>query len=244
MNRICCWGLSFSLVMAIASSTIADDAAAAKEIVEKAIEANGGTEKLEKYNAMTFKSKGTFYGMGGEAPFTGNYAFQFPDQFLMNIENVFTIVVDGDQGWVKVAGNTIDMTKDQIKETQEQLHAGVVTTLVPLLEDKYTLSTLGETEVDGKPTVGIKVSSKDHRDVKIYFNKDDYMLTKSEYMVLSEEEGKEVNQEELYRDYKKVDGVPVPQKSTIYRDGKKYVESEMFDIELKESLEKSIFAKP
>src|SRR5205807_2708706 len=67
----------------------------ARAIVNKAIQAAGGEKKLAKHNAVTMKEKGTYYGMGEGLPYTGNYSFQWPNQFRMEIEGVFLIVVNG-----------------------------------------------------------------------------------------------------------------------------------------------------
>src|SRR6185503_2550966 len=90
----------------------ADDQADALAIVAKSIKATGGEEKLAKYNAQTWKETGTYYGMGAGLPYTGNYAAQWPKQFRMEIETVFTIVINGDSGWVQAAGETNAMTAE------------------------------------------------------------------------------------------------------------------------------------
>ena len=230
----------------LGSATVrADDTAEAKKILDKAIEAAGGKEKLSKHNAMTWQEKGLFYGMGNELPYTADYAMQFPDQFLMNIHNVFKIVLDGDKGWASAGGSTVELNEEQIKETKEQVYAGWVTTLVPVLGEGFKLEMIEGVDVDSKPTVAVKVSHRDHRDVKLYFDKQTYLLAKSEHTVLAEEQGgKEVNQEEIYSDYKAIEGLQVPTKTRVLREGNKYVEAEQHAIELKQTLDKSVFAKP
>ena len=44
-----------------------------------------------------------------------------------------------------------------------------------------------------------------------------------------EEKGKEVKQESIFSDYKEVDGMKVPRKFVMKRDGKVYVEAELLE---------------
>src|ERR1700678_4090811 len=97
--------LSFALLtlgLAVSASG-ADDAASARAIIDKAIQAGGGEEKLAQFKSQTFRETGTYYGMGKGQPYTGVYALQCPGHFRMEIEGVFTMIVAGDKGWIKSA---------------------------------------------------------------------------------------------------------------------------------------------
>src|SRR5262249_50069490 len=72
----------------------------ARAVIDKAIKAMGSEEKLKKFQAVTWREKGIYYGGGGEDPYMGEYAVQWPGQFRMEIQGVFTIVLDNDKGWV------------------------------------------------------------------------------------------------------------------------------------------------
>lgn len=217
----------------------------ARQIVDKAIDAMGGAQKLAKQKAVTFKEKGTYYGMGDGLPYTGNYAIQGRDQFKMVIEGVFAIVVNGDQGWVKAADQTTAMTAEQLADQKEELYAGWVTSLLPLKDKEFQLSPLDEVAVDDRAAVGVKVSRKGHRDVKLYFDKESGVLVKSEGTVKSQElGGKEVLQETFYKEYQDVEGAKAVSKLVVHRDGKLFLESEVFDLKAAGKLEDSVFAMP
>jgi hypothetical protein len=169
--------------------------------------------------------------MGNPIEFTGNYAVDWPDKFRAEIEGYAIIVLNGDKGWMQTMGETKEMDAEQLAEQKETNYAGYVATLLPLKDKAYTLTSLGEVKVGDRPALGVKVSSKGHRDVELYFDKDTNLLIKSQTRVKSrEQEGKEMDQESLYADYKEVDGAKVPMKVTINREGKVYVESENSDL--------------
>ena len=242
--------LAFGLVLAATTAARADDAAAARALVDKAVKAHGGADALAKVPAVTVKFKGTAHAMGQAFPFTGEVASQGADRSKIDIEIEvmgqkfrFVSVVNGDKGWIKMGDATNEMDKEQLAEAQEQARAGWVATLVPLKDKAFTLATTGEIEIDKRPALGVKVSSKGHRDVDLYFDKETGMLVKTEARA-KDEGGKEVTDETFYADYKDVQGVKQAMKVTVKRDGKLYVEGEVTEYQLGESLDASVFAKP
>ncbi len=236
--------IAFSILVGSGGVARADDQADCRAIIDKAIKAAGGEEKLSKHNAQTWNEKGTYYGMGAGVPYTGKYAVQWPGQFRMEIEGVFTIVLDGDKGWIMSAGGTMELTKEQLQEQKEEQYHGWVTTLLPLKDKAFELKPLGESKVGDRPASGVRVSRKDHRDVNLYFDKDNGLLLKRESRVKDQESGKEVDQVVSYLDYKEVAGMKHPTKIVMKRDGKQFVEAEVIDFKPMEKLDTSDFAKP
>src|SRR5438445_5936190 len=97
----------------------ADDQAEMKAIIDKAIKAHGGQEKLNKEKTLTMKGKGTFYGMGAGIGYTAEFAVQPPGQSMVRIEAeangmkfTFIKVVNGDKAWQK--------TNDQLQELDKE----------------------------------------------------------------------------------------------------------------------------
>ena len=225
-------------------SSRADDAADARAIVAKAIKAAGGEEKLAKFNAHTFKETGTYYGQGDGLPYMGNYAVQWPHQFKMEILGVFAIVLNGDKGWMLMNGETRELTADELKEQQEEHHSRWITSLLPLKDKKFKLTTTGESKVADRSALGVRVSAENHRDVNLYFDKERNLLVKVEYRAISSEQGKEVNLEVLYSEYKEIEGAKMPTKILIKRDGEKFVEAEESDMVPVGKLDDSVFGKP
>jgi hypothetical protein len=228
-------------MLAWAMPVQADDQADPRAIIDRAIKASGGEEMLAKNKAQTWNETGTFYGMGDGLPFKGAYASQPPSQFKMAIENVFTIVVNGDKGWM----NDTEMNAEQLAEFKENNYAGWVSSLLPLKDKEFTLTAIEETKVGNEPAVGVKVSHAGHRDVKLYFDKKTGLLVKVVMRAKAEDlGGKEVDQESELREYKDMNGIKVPMKVVILRDGKRYVEAEVTDWKGSEKLPDSTFAKP
>jgi hypothetical protein len=245
--------LSLCAVVALATLARADAEADVKAILDKAIKASGGEEKLAKVKAMRMKSKGKFYGFSADGiDYTAETAWQYPNRVrdeihaeVMGNKVVILEIVDGDKGWTSTAGNTEEMNKDALEEATENMHANRVSMLYPLKDKEFKLAPLPETKVGDREAVGIKVTSKGHRDINLYFDKKTSFLIKSETKAKDlMNEGKEVAQETYFDDYKDVDGIQTPFKVTIKRADKDYVVAEMTDVKIVDKLEDKLFEKP
>jgi hypothetical protein len=244
MRIILCSFVSICFLVCI-GVTRADDQKDARAIIDKAIKVSGGEKRLSQVKAETWEEKGTYYGMGDGLPYIGKYAAQWPDKFRMEIKDVFTIVLNGDKGWVSSFGNVEQMSKEQLAEQMATQYVGNVSRLITLGDKKFTLATLKDTKVGDAVAVGVKVSSKDHPDVKLFFDKESGLLIKSENMGKSEEFGdKEILQETSFANYKDFNGMKVATKLVMHYDGKKYIEAEVTKHKELDKLEASLFEAP
>jgi hypothetical protein len=239
------------LALAVVAPAGADDAADARALVEKAVKAHGGQDKLEKFAAATVAFKGKVHVMGQAVDVAGEVLTQGDDRLKVDLQvevdgQKFRVVnvLAGDKGWMRLGDDTKEMDKDQLAEGREQAYAGWVATLAPLADKGFTLATVGEMKVDGKPTLGVKVSRKDRRDVDLYFDKETGLLAKSETRVKDEGSGQEVTEETFYAGYKEVQGTKHAMAFVVKRDGKPFLEGEATEVTLAEKLDATAFAKP
>ena len=79
------------------------------------------------------------------------------------------------------------MPAAQVAELKEQKYAEGLDRLLDLRDARFVLEVLKEEiEVDGRPAVGIKVSSEGHRDVELYFDHSTWLLLKRKQTVLDQ----------------------------------------------------------
>jgi hypothetical protein len=241
------WGLAGASITAwlLCAASPAQEASEPRALIDKAIRAMGGEANLTKFKGMTWKEKGTFYGMGEGVPYSGSYALELPNRFRMEIDNAFIIVLDGDQGWVESNGQVRDMGKEQLDAQKEAQYARWVASLLPLKDQAFSLKALPDTKVGERSAAGVVVSHKGHRDVTLYFDKETGRLIRIEHRERAGDQGgKEVSAETGYQDYKEFQGVQCPTKVVIKRDGKPFVDAEAIEIKLMEKVDPVKFAKP
>jgi len=252
MRARLCVTLGASLLFVCAGQSRADGEADARKVIDRAIKAHGGADKINNFKAATFKLKGKFYGMSDDGTdYTGEFALQGRDKmrFEINAEAggmtfKFVQVINGDKGWVQAMGNTQEMDKDALAEAKEGMYAGRVTALAGLADKGFKFAPLGEVKVGDRPAIGVRVSHKGHRDINLFFDKKTNKLLKRERRAKDEMSGQEFTEVELYDGYKEIGGVQHPLKLTVLRDDKKYVVGGSSDYTLQDKLDDSTFAKP
>src|ERR1041385_8033626 len=91
--------------------SVQDDAARA--LIERAIVAQGGSQRVAKLHCMRIKVEGTMNFVPGQPnlPFTIEDIWQMPDRYkttstisIAGQKHVQTEVIDGDKGWSRVDG--------------------------------------------------------------------------------------------------------------------------------------------
>lgn len=236
---VCVWVMTAGVV------AWADDYAELKPLIEKGIESAGGREKLTKRGGSVLKLNGMYHATGNAVPFTGRVVRQRGEKMRVEIDNVYTLVYNGTQGWLSANGAVVDLMGEQADNVKADLHVERVTSLLPLGADKYTVTKLGETQVNGKTAVGFKVDATGERSVELYLDKQSGMVLKRANQTRSTEQGGQlVKEETVYSEYQTVDGIQVPSKTIMHREGSKYVELEASQIEVMETARESEFQRP
>src|SRR5947209_753628 len=128
---------------------------------------------------------------------------------------------------LEVNGKKIDQGKkldEAFKEASELLEANK---LYSLKRKGYELSIIGESDVNGKPAVGMRVVKEGQKDMLLYFDKKSSLMVKTERRIIDPMAEQEMTEERIITEFEPVQGVPHPKKLLINRDGKKFLEAEI-----------------
>jgi hypothetical protein len=87
------------------------------------------------------------------------------------------------------------------------------------------------------------VQVKGRKEMRLYFDKETGLLTKTEHL-LADEKGKEIRQEEYYSDFKEFEGFRRPAKMLALRNGAKVMEAQLIDVKYADKIDDSEFDKP
>lgn len=221
---------------------------APRTILQKGIIAQGG-ERLVKARTLVRVAKGELDFFPQALPFVGEARFNLPDQARWYFEleqnkqkSLILLVVNKDKGWRAAGGAAQDLTARELENLREEAYVHWVMTLLPVLQDKFEVSALPETKVNGEPAVGVKVASKGKPVVSLYFDKKTFLLAKAEY------KGKEadltVNKEILLSNYKDYDGLKLPSKIVVQSNGKRAAEWNVTDYKFPDKVDEAQFGKP
>jgi hypothetical protein len=241
--------LAIGLLLAGSSWAPAQDDA--KAILDKAVKVHGGSEKLGKIKLQQSKAKGNVESAAGLLDFTQESTVQHPNKFKevvhvnVNGQQIdVTTIYNGKEGWINVMGQTMPLEGDLLEAVKDSIDTLALARLAFTGGQDFELTALGESKVNDKPSAGVKVARKGHKDVNLYFDKGTGLLSKIEHRVKDPMGGQEVTEERIILEYQDVDGMKVGKKVTVNRDGKKYMDAEVTDIKFFDKADDSAFEKP
>ena len=234
MKRLLGAVLTASLVFTAGGSSRADEKDATA-ILDKAIKAMGGEEKLSKVKAYSVKSKGTLTINGNDSDFTASATHEGLDRVRSEFasrfgDNDFKVlsVLNGDKGWVKFGDNDMELNEDQIKDEKQRIYLAAIPGLVTFAKSKgFKIETAGEEKVGDKPAAVIKITGPDGKDFKLFFDKESGLPVKQVATVAGFGGNGDFTQETMFDNYKDFDGIKRATKMTAKRDGEKFISSEL-----------------
>jgi hypothetical protein len=242
--------LGAAVVCGPCGPALAEDAGATA-ILDKAIKAQGGEQKLAAAKALSWKTKGTLSIMGNEAKISTQMTLQGIDHLRSEFSGDFggmeikaVAVLAGDKGWGKFGDMTNEMDKDRLAHEKRNLYLQVLPiTLVPLKGNAYKLQAAGEEKVGGKPAVGLKVTPPDGKDFTLYFDKESGLLVRLVARV-HDFMGTEFTQDSTFSDYKDFGGIKKATKIESKRDGEKFLDVEISDFKVLDKVDPKTFSEP
>jgi hypothetical protein len=238
------------LVVGLGRLVVADDLDA-KAVIDKAVKALGGADKLGAGKALSWKGKGKINFNDNEGDITTKVTMQGIDHMRQEFEGDFggnqvkgVTVLDGDKGWRKFGGEATKLEDDALNNQKRTVYLAVVpVTVVPLKGEGFKVDSAAEEKVDGKPAVAVKVAGPDGKDFQLYFDKESGLPVKLTATVAGRQGG-ESKQETTFSNYKEFDGVKRATKIETKRNGKKFIEQEITEFKVLDSVPPKTFAEP
>jgi hypothetical protein len=219
----------------------------AKAIVDKAIKALGGEEKLAKVESFSTKTKGTVNFNGNENDFSSNTTIKGLDHLRREFGNDQfhgIVVLNGDKGWRKFGDDTTDLEGDALGNEKRGIYLQVIpVTLMALKGKDFKIETAGEEKVRDKPAVVLKITGPDGKDFTLSFDKESGLPVKQVAKVLSFQ-GEERTQETTYADYKDFDGIKRASKVEVKRDGETFQVMEITEFKVLDKVDPDTFNEP
>jgi hypothetical protein len=249
MRKLFATAVALSLCLALSGIVRAQDATQA--IIDKAIKAHGGLEKMGKFKAAQSKGKGTLSLMGNEINMTTESFYQAPDKTksvsqleIMGQAFKQTLVVNGDKVWLKVNDMTPDLPEKVLNSIKDGVYVETLGRLLFLKDKSLELAALGEMKIDDKDVVGLKVTSKGRPDVSMYFDKESGLLLQTEHRTVDPITVQEITQKTSLKEYKEIEGIKRPTRIVIERDGNKFLDMEILEVKLLDKLDDNEFQQP
>jgi hypothetical protein len=243
--------LAAALAGSIASPLPAQSAATTPESAERGTEilfaaANAaGGEKLASVKSLAINEGGKLIQPQGETALNVKWLVSYPDrshgEVTLGDQKIFQ-VCDGTSAWLQFPQGTRDTTP-VISEFKRGilLFGGGWGLYRQALAGKLTGQFIGETEIEGKKTLGVAVEGP-FGPLKLYFYTDTHLLAAARFQSAGEHGS--TDNEQRWSDYRPVKDMPFAFATVTYRDGAKFFESTIHDVQLNPAIDESLFAKP
>jgi hypothetical protein len=220
-------------------------------LIERAIRAHGGQERLARARADRVKMKGTLAVGTARVPFVSETTVQMPGQLKSVVEMTtggksHTVVhlINGERSSVTIDGKDQPLTPALRAQVRQMLDLDHAMRLVPLLRDPlYRLSALPEMKLSGRPTAGVRVTVGGQRELRLYFDKATALLVKTEYE-LDGPDSKKVRHEAFYGAYREFEGHRRPGKIVAFRDGTRVMDAEVVEVKYFARIGPAEFTRP
>jgi hypothetical protein len=218
----------------------------AKAILDKAIKAVGGEEKLAKAEALSWKSKGTVNFNGNESESTEEVTARGLDHYHREFGNDqfhVEVVLAGDKGWRKFGDNSSEIEGDGIANEKRRAYLQIIPiTLVGLNGKGFKYEAAGEEKVGNKSAVILKATGPDGKDFTISFDKESGLPLKLVGKVIFRDEESEL--ETTFGDYKDFDGIKKATKIEVKRNGESFQKMEVTEFKVLDKVNPEEFTEP
>jgi hypothetical protein len=233
----------------VAPALPTQDPKVATALIDRAITALGGADKLNKATVLNWKSKTTI--TFGDNP--NDMAAETTMQGLDHSRQTFTgsfngnattggMLLNGDAGVMDFGGNPQDLDKDGVARQKRAAYLQEIPiTMVALKSKDFKIESVADDTVGGKPVAGIKVTAPDSRDFNLYFDKDTGLPVKLVAKV-SGFDGQDAVQETTYSDYKPMAGIVKATHIETKRDGRTFLTEQVTDFQILDKVDPKTFA--
>jgi hypothetical protein len=223
-----------------------------KAILDKAIRALGGEEKLQKAEMATWKVKETITfnennqlkmqaTVQGLDRYRSEYQGEFNGKAIKGVN-----VLNGNKGWRKVNDTKTEFDERAVAKMKrfESWHLSPPR-LLPLKDQGVRIAPGGEQRVNRGPAVGIKATGLDSTDLTLYLDRQSGLPVMLVAKILGpgdDEFPREMTY--IYSDYKDFDGIKRPTKIEAKRNGKDFWKAEVTEFKVLDKVDSKTFAEP
>jgi hypothetical protein len=145
-------------------------------LVDRAIEAAGGTEALKRNPAFVWKGEAQIHVQGRDLKIVGTWSIDPPDKAIVETrpegappEETRTLVINGKQGFSLVKETRSQLSEEVLENERDEFYLYSLMRLLPLLDSAMRLAGQPKSE-DGLDV--IRVSRPERPDVDLFFDAD------------------------------------------------------------------------
>jgi zinc protease len=218
----------------------AEEGARAVALLDRAIEAKGGLEKLRGLKTIVAKQTQASQRPEGESTVETTNYIQYPNRFRVEAPELVQ-AYDGTRSWMKDRRGVHDAAETQARDAAASLRRDVVALLLAAKDGALTPRILPDVkDPEGRVSHVLELSARDLNPVVLYVDPDTGLIGKRMYT--AEAPGRPVIEEQFF-DYRAVDGIQIAFRAT-QKVGPLSVERRIIDVKLNAPIDAALFQRP
>lgn len=232
-----------------AQSTVAPapaaDVDAAAALVKRVVDARGGLDALERVRSVVADAETEFKVPSAPPPSPSRTYVAYPDKFRVeatvgNGEQVY--VYNAGQAWVKDPSGVYDAPPPMQADFAASIRRDTIPLLIAASEGRLTLKLLPEEGRDGQVQRVLEISGPQLPPVRLFINPDG--LIARQVFTGQGPGGSSIDSEEVFSDYRKVDGLMVPFKAELRQHGRTILTRTLRNVTLNAPVDAALFVRP
>jgi hypothetical protein len=225
-------------------STIApQEGEKAKALLDRAIDAKGGLDKLRGLKTIVAVQTMTNPAADGKALDTTSY-IQYPDRFRIELKAPEGAVVNGFDGtlaWTKDARSVRDLPEPLVRQARATLRRDIVALLLAAKDGKLTPRVLPDVkDPTGRVDHALELSGTDLNPIVLYIDPATGLIHKQVFA--GDGPGRPIV-EEQFSDYRAVDGIQIAFTASR-KVGPQTVERRASDVKINSPIDPALFKRP
>ncbi|MFQ6114431.1 MAG: M16 family metallopeptidase [bacterium] len=215
-----------------------------KELLNKAITACGGTSAFKAIKTLQLKGNVNAIMPQGEMAMAVQVTMAMPDRFRSNINTPMgeiSQIMNGDQAWLVSPQGTMPAPARMKEQMISNLWHNIVYLFTHANSEGLTAQYLGSEEVEGQKSEVVLITPQGVKSFKLYLQAESMIPIMMSYQGLNMM-GAPVASEEMFSDFREVNGIKLPFKTMTNQDGKKAQEAMTLEILINVEVDESQFS--
>lgn len=220
-------------------------AGAANDLVQRVVQAKGGLEALKAIRTVVVDADMSVMTARGPTIIPTKTYVVYPDKFRVDATFAGQQSVqayNAGTAWVRDPAGVSAAPPAMRNDFAATVRRDTFPLLIAAAEGKVTVRQLAEEGSGGATFRVLEVSGQGLDPVRLYVDRD-YRIARQTYMTPGPD-GRPSQAEEVYSDYRKVNGIDVPFKAVVLRDGRQILERTLKAVTFNTAVDPMLFQQP
>lgn len=222
------------------------DIAKAKEILAATVEAHGGLDLLKSVENFVLEADNTVNTPAGPMDIQIGMSILYPNKFRQDViapQGEYSLIYDGEAAYASSIMGTQPLPQEVATSIKDSLFRDPIQLLVHLSQDESAqIQFAGSEDVNGTPASILITEQPSGEMLKIYISEETNYIVKFVYS--ETEQGVTLNKENIYSDFRDVDGIKIAYSFVQNIEGNQYIDSRNTDVKFNTEIDETLFERP